>query len=204
MVEALDRSLHRPRRWLVWGGVWVLLAEVGMAVGLLVLLAAVEAHVPIWTVGVCAVAGGVVAGWQWRARLGATEARVALAVVMIVWAATALSVRWPGGITAASHGITVVGACPILALDVTIDAVGRLGFRPKSHLVSWAEIGPLAEGAEIVLVGTGWAGAAVVDADVTRHLSGRLEVATTGEAIRRYRQLRARGRRVALLAHTTC
>jgi hypothetical protein len=203
MVEP-DRSLLQPKRWLVGCGLWVLLAEFGIVVGLLVLFAAVEAHVSMWMVVAGAIAAIVAAAWRWRERLSSPEMRVALGVVVVAWSATALSVRWPGGIAAASHGITVVGACPIVALDVTIDTAGTLGFRPKSHRISWAEIEPLAEGAEMVLVGTGWAGAAVVDAEVMRHLGGRLEVAKTGEAIQRYRQLRAHGRRVALLAHTTC
>lgn len=204
MVATLDPTLLRPNRWLLWVCVWALLAELALAVTCLATLAAVEAQLSASMLLAGLVLAVAAAAWRWRVRLGSPDARVALGVVLTVWGSTALSVRWPGGVTTASHGLTVVGACPIVALDVAIDADGRLAFRPKRHRVSWDELRPLADGAELVLVGTGWAGAAVVDADAARHLRGRLEVLTTGEAIARYRQLRARGRRVALLAHTTC
>lgn len=111
----------------------------------------------------------------------------------------------PGGIRHARFGITVVGACPIPAFDLSIRADGRVWFRNKSHSITAAELRRLADpGVEFILVATGWDGAAQVEPEAFRIPGVAIEALRTGEAVQRYRELRRQGKRVALLLHSTC
>ena len=136
-----------------------------------------------------------------RKRAVRVVARTLLALAVIV----PLSTRWPGGVSYARFAFTVVGACPIPALDFTIDAGGWISWRSKSHRITLAEVAPLLEGApEVLVIANGWDGVARVDPEVLQVTGPSVEVLRTEAAFLRYNQLRAQGRRVALLAHTTC
>lgn len=125
------------------------------------------------------------------------------AIVLAAATAAPASAIWPGGVTHARFGLTVVGACPIPALDVTIDGDGRLGFREKSHLIRKDELaGLIDDRTEFIIVGTGWDGVADVE-PAARELRG-VETLRSGEAVARYRELKRAGRRVVLILHTTC
>lgn len=71
-----------------------------------------------------------------------------------------------------------------------------------------ADVDELVEhGAEVVLLTRGRQGALRVPEETVAHLRGRgveVEVARTGEALARYRELRAAGRAVGALVHSTC
>lgn len=126
---------------------------------------------------------------------------------MIIAAAVVLpaSAFWPGGVTYARFGFTVVGACPIPAFDFSITEAGWISACTKSHRITLAEASALtASGAEILIIATGWDQVARVDAEVLKMPRVAVEVLPTGAAFQRYNKLRREGRRVALLAHTTC
>jgi hypothetical protein len=116
-----------------------------------------------------------------------------------------LSTLYPSRITYARFGATVFGLLPIPALDITVGPRGGLGFREKSHRVTRAEVeGLIGPGVEIVVIGTGWDGVVTVDADVRRIPGVDVRALPTPEAYRLYNRLRSEGRRVVLLAHSTC
>ncbi|MBI2899850.1 MAG: hypothetical protein HYY17_06680 [Planctomycetes bacterium] len=128
----------------------------------------------------------------------------ALAALSTVLVILPLSTLRPGGITTSGFGYTVVGACPIPAFDFTISGRGTIAPRNKTHHVTAEEVRPLAENADEVVIGTGWQGVAEVDADVLRLPKVTVHVMKTPEAFELYNRLRKQGKRVALLAHTTC
>lgn len=134
-------------------------------------------------------------------------AAITLSVILVLMMVIGASQRWPGGITYARFGLTVVGLLPVPALDIRIhaDPDRRLGFRNKSHQITLEEVKLLLEEKpEVLIIGTGWHGVAKVDTEVRELKETRIEILKTGEALDLYEQLRAEGRRVALLAHTTC
>ena len=115
------------------------------------------------------------------------------------------STFWPGGITASRFGLTVVGACPIPAFDITIRANGTVGLRRKTHRITAEEVRALVEpGLEAIIIGNGWDQGSLVDPGVVAQGGILVEVLRTEEAFKRYNALRAQGKRVALIAHTTC
>jgi hypothetical protein len=84
----------------------------------------------------------------------------ALLLLAVVIGRPILSTIYPGQVTYARFGLTVIGAVPVPLLDITAGPRGGLWFRDKSHFVS-------------------------------------LEFAL-------YNNYRSQGRRVVLLAHSTC
>ena len=128
--------------------------------------------------------------------------RSILAGLLAIPLLLALSARWPGGITHASFGFTVVGACPIPAFDVRIDGGGTPWFRSKSHRVTLEEAQALLEDADVLVIATGWEGVVQVDAEVLK--DARVRTLRTGEAVELYNRLRSEGRRVAIILHSTC
>jgi hypothetical protein len=115
------------------------------------------------------------------------------------------STVYPGRITYDRFGLTVYGLLPIPYLDVTINRYGVLWFRTKTHEMRVEEVQPLVTSdVEIVVIGIGWDRLVRVDPAVRQLAGGAVEVLATPDAFARYNQLRNQGRRVVLLAHTTC
>lgn len=109
-------------------------------------------------------------------------------------------------ITYCRFGFTVFGAMPIPFLDITINQHGVLWFRPKTHQISRQELDSLITSeVEIVVVGIGWDSIAQLTDDA-KELSTKvdLRVLPTPAAFTLYNKLKAEGRRVVLLAHSTC
>jgi len=153
--------------------------------------------------GFAFVAGAV--AWllpRWTRRRFVVRAVLALGLVLMVLPPA--SARWPGGITSATFGLTVVGIMPLPVVDITIDADGSLWFRDKTHRVTLVEARALAEGADRLIIGTGWNQAVRVEGGVETVPGIEVEVLTTKEAISRYGLLREKGVRVAILLHSTC
>jgi hypothetical protein len=112
---------------------------------------------------------------------------------------------YPGRITYSRFGLTVYGAIPVPYLDVTVNRHGFLWFRTKTHEMTLEEVEPLiASDVEVIVIGIGWERLVRVDPAVRGLAGGSVEVLTTPDAFARYNQLRNEGRRVVLLAHTTC
>ncbi len=137
---------------------------------------------------------------RWLARR--TLLRLILATSMVLTLGLPLSTFL--GITHSRFGLTVVGACPLPVFDVTVSSGGVLWFRDKTHRVTLAEIERSARGAEILVIGIGWDGAVMVDEDARRFSGARVEIFRTGDAVRRFQQLRREGKSVALILHSTC
>lgn len=201
MIDSAPKDLNRPSsRWRL---LWCVLAIV-LAVGAwgCVVLATLEFRAfPLWALGLW-VAGvfGVLALCARNRREPRTAALVAAGTVL----AMVVSAHVPGGVTQSDFGFTIIGLCPLPAVDVSVRAGGAVWLRPKSHRVSWAEIEPIARGAERVIIATGWQDAVSVNADVRSHLGARLEERVTPDAVARYTALRRAGVRVVLLLHSTC
>jgi hypothetical protein len=109
-------------------------------------------------------------------------------------------------ITFSRFGFTVYGVTPIPILDITVNNSGILWFRPKTHQITRAEldaiIGP---GVDVVVVGIGWDSVAQLT-DEAKQLSDLIDlrVLPTPKAFGLYNALKAEGRNVVLLAHSTC
>ncbi len=110
-----------------------------------------------------------------------------------------------GRITYARFGLTVYGLMPVPTLDITVGPRGGLWFRDKSHTISFDEVRSLVSPqVDVLIIGTGWHGAASVDPAV-RDLKGiEVHILRTPDAFRLFNDQRAQGRLVVLLAHTTC
>ena len=108
-------------------------------------------------------------------------------------------------ITYARFGFTVYGAIPIPLLDITVDQHGFLWFRTKTHQITREELDAIvAPGVEIVVVGIGWDSIAQLT-DEAKQISTivDLRVLPTPQAFALFNELKARGRNVVLLAHST-
>ena len=139
-----------------------------------------------------------------KLRRGRIRRRLLLGFVglLLIWLGTAI---WPGGIRHARFGLTVLGAVPLPLIDFTVNARGIPGYRTKSHTITRAELEPLVTaGLEHLIIANGWHRVASVDADARAFPGVTVEILATPEAFARYNALRQQGKRVALLAHTTC
>ena len=109
-------------------------------------------------------------------------------------------------ITYSRFGLTVFGAIPIPVLDVTVNRHGVLWFRPKTHQITRQELDSLmGRDVEVVIVGIGWDSIAQLT-DEALQLSETIDlrVLPTPAAFALYNELKAQGRIVVLLAHSTC
>ena len=109
-------------------------------------------------------------------------------------------------ITYSRFGFTVYGAMPIPLLDITVNQHGFLWFRMKTHQITREELDALlAPGVEIVVVGIGWDSIAQLTEDAKKiSTTIDLRVLPTPAAFALYNELKAQGRNVVLLAHSTC
>ena len=109
-------------------------------------------------------------------------------------------------ITYSRFGFTVYGATPIPVLDITVNRHGVLWFRPKTHQITRTELEALiTPNVEVVVVGIGWDSIARLTDDAKRlGDSIDLRVLATPDAFALYNKLKANGRIVVLLAHSTC
>jgi hypothetical protein len=91
-------------------------------------------------------------------------------------------------------------------LDITVNQHGFLWFRAKTHQITREELDALVvPGVEIVVVGIGWDSVAQLTDDAKRiSATVDLRVLPTPAAFALYNELRAQGRNVVLLAHSTC
>jgi hypothetical protein len=128
-----------------------------------------------------------------------------LLLLAVLIATPILSTIYPGRVTYARFGLTVVGAVPVPLLDITAGPQGGLWFRDKSHFVSLAEVKRLlSPGVEVLIVGTGWQGAVEVEAAIEQMQGIEVHVLRTPAAFALFNDYRIQGRRVVLLAHSTC
>jgi hypothetical protein len=132
-------------------------------------------------------------------------AMVVILILVLLVLLPVLSMFYSGRVTYARFGLTVYGAIPVPLLDITIRPNGLLWFRDKSHFVSINEVQPLlAPGTEALIIGIGWENRVKVDPAIYELAGVKVYALSTPEAFELYNQFRSSGRRVALLAHSSC
>ena len=116
----------------------------------------------------------------------------------------------PGRFGYHRFGLTVYSGIPFPAVDVVVSASGLPGIRgSKAHWVSAEEfdrlIGPRADAwPDVVIIGTGYEGRVQVEGGILTRAGLAVEVLPTPQASRRFNELRAAGKRVAAIIHSTC
>ena len=132
--------------------------------------------------------------------------RVILAVLLLLLLALPFSwLVWPARIVYARFGVTVYGFLPVPAADLVVRADGMPWYREKSHVVTRAEIERwLDPEVTDVVVANGWSGVLRVEPEGRAIPGVSVHVLRTQDAIRFWHLLRADGRRVVLILHSTC
>jgi hypothetical protein len=134
-----------------------------------------------------------------------SSAMMVILILLLLVLIPALSMFYSGKVTYARFGLTVYGAIPIPVLDITVRPNGLLWFRDKSHFVSVNEVRPLLDpGVETLIIGNGWEGRVKVDPAVFELPGVTVYVLRTPDAFDLFNQFKSTGRKVALLAHTSC
>jgi hypothetical protein len=99
--------------------------------------------------------------------------------------------------------VGVVVGLAVAALSALI--AGVLWFRDKSHDMSIEEITTLlSPDTDAIVIGTGRHGAVRVDPAVQGIEGVEVNILRTPEAFTRFNELKAQGRKVVLIAHSTC
>lgn len=140
-------------------------------------------------------------------RLCRTRGRavLALALVAVLLLAPLASMLYPGRVTYSRFGLTVYGLIPVPTLDVTVGPGGGLWFRDKSHFVSYDEVQALlSPDVEALVIGIGWDSAVSVDPAIRAMDGIEVHILPTPEAFDLFNRYRSQGRKVVLLAHSTC
>jgi hypothetical protein len=133
------------------------------------------------------------------------RALLALALVALLLLVPLASTVYPGRVTYARFGLTVYGLIPVPNFDITVGPRGGLWFRDKSHLVSYDEVQRLVSpGVEALVIGIGWDSAVRVDPAVRAMEGLEVQILPTPQAFELFNRYRAQGRKVVLLAHSTC
>lgn len=131
--------------------------------------------------------------------------------VVVVLGAVWVAFNPPGRFGYHRFGLTVYSGIPFPAVDVVVYANGLPGIRGgKAHWISVEEfdrlVGPRADDyPDVVIIGTGYEGRVQVERDILIRSAGPpVEILPTPQAIRRFNELRAAGKRVAAIIHSTC
>ncbi len=123
---------------------------------------------------------------------------VAFLVVWFVW-------NPPGRFGYHTFGFTVYSSIPIPYFDLKIHADGFPSIREKGHLVTLAEVRDLLEeGAEVLVIGTGYDEMVKVEPRVLESPKIPVKVCATPKAIEEFNALKSQGKRVAAIIHTSC
>jgi hypothetical protein len=130
---------------------------------------------------------------------------VVLSLLVVLLLVPTLSMFYPGKVTYSCFGLTVFGVIPVPSLDITVSPGGLLWFRDKSHFISIEEVEPLlSPDIEVLVVGTGWHGAVTVDPAVQELDGIEVHILQTPAAFDLFNESVSSGRRVSLIAHSTC
>ena len=130
---------------------------------------------------------------------------VVVFLLVVLLLAPTLSMFCPGKVTYSRFGLTVYGVIPVPSLDITVSPGGVLWFRDKSHFISVDEVELLlTSDVEVLVIGTGWHGAAKVDPAVQEIEGVEVHTLRTPAAFELFNEFVSKGKRVALIAHSTC
>jgi len=148
--------------------------------------------------------------WQCWPTMVPSISSACLGVVVVlgtVWVAFNL----PGLFGYHRFGLTVYSGIPFPRVDLVIHTNGLPGIRgSKAHWVSAEEfdqlIGARADDyPDVVIIGTGYEGQVQVEGGIlTREADPIVELLPTPQAICRFNELRAAGKRVVAIIHSTC
>lgn len=129
-----------------------------------------------------------------------------ISVVLAVFLfAPVISMFYPGKITFCRFGLTVYGVIPIPTLDIQVNNRGLLWFRDKNHYVSLNEIKSIiSPDVDSLVIGIGWDGDVRVDPSVKELKGVNVYTLITPDAFSLYNKLKSNGKRVVLIAHSTC
>ena len=133
------------------------------------------------------------------------SAVVIIVLLVLLLLAPLASMAYPGTVLYSKFGLTVYGFVPVPVLDITVGPHGGLWFRDKSHFVSIDEVQPLlSPEVEVLVIGIGWHSAVRVDPAVAALEGVEVHILPTPQAYDLFNRYVSEGRRVALLAHSTC
>ncbi len=133
------------------------------------------------------------------------RAMLTVALVAVLLLAPLASMIYPGRVTYSRFGLTVYGLIPVPTLDITVGPGGGLWFRDKSHFISYDEIQRLVSPrVEALVVGIGWHSAASVDPAIQEMEGIEIHILPTPGAFELFNRYVTQGRRVVLIAHSTC
>jgi hypothetical protein len=133
------------------------------------------------------------------------HAVIVVALLIVLLLAPLASMAYPGKVVYSRFGFTVYGIIPVPVLDITVGPRGGLWFRDKSHFISIDEVQPLlSPDVEILVVGIGWDSAVRVDSAIEQIEGIEIHVLPTPEAFDLFNRYVSEGRRVVLVAHSTC
>ena len=131
--------------------------------------------------------------------------------VLVACIATWMAFNPPGHFDYHCFGLTVYSGIPFPVVDLVVYANGLPGIRSsKEHWVSVEEFNQLishqaSDYPEVVIIGTGYEGRVQVDERIlARGERPIVETLPTPQAVRRFNELRAAGKRVAAIIHSTC
>lgn len=130
---------------------------------------------------------------------------IVVALLVLLLLAPLASMAYPGTVTHSRFGLTVYGIVPVPALDISVGPHGGLWFRDKSHFISIDEVQPLlAPDVEVLVIGIGWHSAVRVDPAIEELEGVEVHILPTPEAFDLFNSIVSTGRKVALIAHSTC
>jgi hypothetical protein len=133
------------------------------------------------------------------------RALVAVALAALLVLLPLASTVYPGRILYSRFGFTVYGLVPVPTLDITVGPHGGLWFRDKSHWIAYEEVQPLlSPEVEALVIGIGWHSAVQVDPAIQQLEGIELRILPTPEAFDLFNRYVAQGRKVVLIAHSTC
>ncbi len=112
---------------------------------------------------------------------------------------------YPGRVITSRFGLTVYGIIPVPLLDVTVGPHGGLWFRDKSHFISVDEFKSLwTPDVEVVVIGIGWESLVKVDPAIEEMEGVEIHILPTPKAFDLFNRYVLEGRKVVLIAHSTC
>ena len=132
-------------------------------------------------------------------------AAIIIALLVVLLLVPLASMAYPGTVLYSQFGLTVYGLLPVPVLDITVGPHGGLWFRDKSHFISIDEVQPLlSPDVEILVIGVGWHSAVRVDPAIEALEGVEIHVLPTPQACDLFNRYVSAGRRVTLIAHSTC
>jgi hypothetical protein len=122
-------------------------------------------------------------------------------VLLIAW----LTANSPGRFGWCWFGYATFNAWPRLVSDFQVRSDGFTRKVNKTHELTFEQIEwLLGDKPEVLIIATGWNGMTTPDQRIRDHRGCEVRLLRTGEAIKRFNELKRAGKRVAIHYHATC